>query len=167
MWDFECPVCKTDKSVLAVGPKNSPILVLGDKPGVDEVKEGKPFVGATGGVLRTELARYRVDMRRLRITNLWLHEPNANAGCLDYGAKKAIEEAKDKKIILLIGSETVKYFCKCSVEEWNGLVVKCEWFPEAKVMACVQPTIVWHSGLGELRFAMEQFANLLKMEKLL
>jgi uracil-DNA glycosylase family 4 len=166
-WDFTCPVCNSDSCVLPVGPKSSLILIIGDKPGIQEVKEGKPFGGALGGVLRTELSRYQIDMNQIRITNLWLHEPNKNEKCLDHGAKKAIAEAKGRKVILLIGSETVKYFCGCSVEGYNGLLVTSDWFPTAKVMAMIQPASAFHQAYGELRFAVEQFANLLKQEKLL
>jgi uracil-DNA glycosylase family 4 len=167
MWDFNCPKCDTDDCVLPTGPKSSPILIIGDKPGQQEVKEAKPFVGATGGVLRAELSRVGVDMGKIRITNLWLHEPNKKQECLDYGAQKAIEESKNKKVILLIGSDTCKYFCDCSVEGWNGLLVESAWFPNAKVMASVQPAIAFHSGLGEVRFALKNFADLLMKEKLL
>lgn len=167
MWDFTCPVCKSDECVLPVGPKTSPILIIGDRPGVQEVKEGKPFVGATGGVLRTELSRLGIDMAAIRITNLWLHNPNNEKRCLDHGAKKAVEEAMNRKVILLIGSDTVKYFCGESVESWNGLQIPCHWFPQSKVMVSIQPAVVFHSTLGEIRFALNQFAELLKKEKLL
>jgi uracil-DNA glycosylase family 4 len=166
-WEFECPICHSEDCVLPMGPKSSLILIIGDKPGDQEVKEGKPFVGATGGVLRTELSRVGIDMGKIRITNLWIHPPNANKDCQENGAKKAILEAQNKKVILLIGSDTVKYFCDCSVEGYNGLLVQSAWFPNAKVMASVQPAVAFHSGLGEVRFAMSQFAELLKKEGLL
>ncbi len=162
MWDFTCPVCKSDDCVLPVGPKNSSILIVGDHPGDEEIKEGKCFVGPTGGVLRAELAKVGIDMRAIRITNLWLHAPNKNAACLEYGMKKALEESIGKKIILLIGSEPVKQFCGISVEEWNGLEVTSEFLPNARVMASVQPATVFHGGLGEFRFAMQSFSDLLK-----
>lgn len=167
MWDFSCPICKSENCVLPVGPKNSPILIIGDHPGKDEIKEGKCFVGPTGGVLRSELAKVGVDMRSIRVTNLWHHEPNRNKACLDYGAKKAIEESKSKKVIMLIGSDTLKYFCDKSVEEWNGLEVTSDWFPDAKVLACIQPATVFHGGLGEIRFALKSFADLMHKEKLI
>ena len=168
-WEFEftCPICNSDNNVPPIGPKKSPILIIGDKPGQQELKEGKPFVGATGGVLREELAHHGGDMRKIRITNLWLHEDNKNKDCKEYGAKQALHEAQDKKIILLIGSDTVKYFANASVEEYNGLLVQCNLIPDAIVMACVQPTTAFHGGIGEIRFAIEQFAKLLKEEKII
>ena len=107
-------------------------------------------------------------MKKLRITNLWLHAENKNKDCLEYGAKKVIEEAINKRVILLIGSDTVKYFCNESVEEWNGLIVPCNYFAGSKIMACIQPATVFHKeGVGELRFALSRFAELLREEKLL
>lgn len=163
-WDFDCPICGTDKSVLPVGPRKSPVLIIGDAPGHQEVIEGKPFVGATGGVLRAELARQKIDLKQIRVTNLWLHEPNKKSECLEFGFKKALEEGNDRKVILLIGAETVKYFCNLSVEAYNGLLVPCQWFPHAKVIACMQPALVFHKSVGEIRFALGQFADVIRME---
>lgn len=163
-WDFTCPVCQTDATVLPYGPRKSPVLIIGDHPGKDELKEGKPFVGATGGVLRTELSRARLDYNRIRMTNLWRHEPNNNDDCLEYSAKQAIREGQERKVILLVGSGTVRYFTQLSVEEYNGLVVPCLWFPHAVVLACVQPATVFHGSIGEFRFAINQFMQTIKKE---
>ena len=164
MWEFTCPVCKTDETVLPFGPKTSPVLIIGDHPGKDELRDGKPFVGATGGVLRSELSRVKLDSNRMRMTNLWMHEPNENDECMDVGAKAVLKESQGKKVILLVGSATVKYFANVSVEGYNGLVVACPYFPHAVAVACVQPTTVFHGTLGEFRFAMQQFAVVIRKE---
>lgn len=178
MWDFICPVCQNDACVVAVGPKKSPILLVGDKPGSQEIKEGKPFAGPTGGVLRAELARVGVDLGALRLCNLWQHPDERPDGrtkkewdvlrgkCLEHGAQQVLKEGANRKVILLMGSEPVKYFAGVSVEAYNGLCVPSQWFPHAKIVVCVQPAIVFHSGLGELRFALQHFADIIQQEKL-
>jgi len=105
-----------------------------------------------------EFRRCGVDIKRLRITNLWQHTKNENAGCLVHWAKKAIAEAKGKQAILLIGAETVKYFCGCSVEAYNGLLVKSDYLSAPVVMACVQPVNVFSGGLGEVRLTIQKFS---------
>jgi len=87
-WDediYTCPHCKRDDMVLASGSKRSPFLIIGEFPGRDEIKKGKPMVGAMGKVLRNELARANLDMNQIRLTNLWLHPKNENEACFNYG----------------------------------------------------------------------------------
>jgi hypothetical protein len=141
-------------------------MIVGNKPGQQEIDERKSFGRAIGGVLRTELAKQKVDLNQIRLTNLWLHEPNNDSRCEDYGFQKFLKELPGKKVILVVGSDTVKRLCEVSVEGYNGLLVQSNWIPDAKLIACVRPEIAFHSGLGELRFALEQFAKYIKMEKL-
>lgn len=165
-WDtlYNCPVCETEDCVLPTGSEDSPILIIGAFPGDEEIKHGKPMVGANGGILRTELGRNGIDMKRCRITNLWMHKPNNNAGCLVHSTKQAIKEAKKKKAILLIGAETVKYFCDCSVEDYNGLQVKSDYLSAPLIIACIQPASVFHSAAGEFKLSIQKFAK--KVEEL-
>jgi uracil-DNA glycosylase family 4 len=155
---YTCPICSSEDVVPPVGNPNSPILIIGAFPGDEEVKEGRPMVGRNGTILSDELRRCSVDMKRLRITNLWQHPKNENAGCLVHWGKAAIAEAKGKKAILLIGAETVKYFCGCSVEAYNGLLVKSDYLSVPIVMACIQPVNVFKGGLGEFRLSVEKFS---------
>ena len=160
-WDdtYTCPICNSEDVVPPVGNPNSKILIIGAFPGDEEVKEGRPMVGRNGTILSDELRRCSVDMKRLRITNLWQHPKNENAGCLVHWAKKAVAEAKGKKAILLIGAETVKYFCGCSVEAYNGLLVKSDYLSAPIIMACIQPVNVFKGGMGEFRLTVEKFSS--------
>ena len=164
-WDddlYTCPHCNRDDLVLASGSKRSEILVIGEFPGAEEVKKGKPMIGAMGGVLRTELGRVGLDMNQMRLCNLWLHPKNKSEDCLNYGLQKAIEEARNRKAILLIGSDTVKQFCNEKVSEVTGLEVKSPYFSAPLVFACVQPATVFHRSIGELRLSLEKFSKKVK-----
>jgi len=160
-WDelYKCPVCNSEDCVPPSGNPSSKILIIGAFPGKEEIKEGKPMVGQNGWILDKELRRCSVDLKRLRITNLWQHPQNDNAGCLVHWGKQAIAEAKGKKAILLIGAETVKYFCGCSVEAYNGLLVKSDYLSAPIVMACIQPVNVFSGGLGEFRLTISKFSS--------
>lgn len=156
---YTCPICKSTDCVPAGGKQNSKILLIGEFPGEDEVKSGKPFSGATGNVLRMELAKLGVDLSRMRITNLWLHIPNHNEDCLKYSVEQVIKEAKGKEAILLIGSDAVKYFTSKKVSQVNGLEVKSDYLSAPIIYACIQPAIVFHNVIGELRFALKRFSE--------
>lgn len=164
-WDndsYTCPYCNRDDLVLPFGPKRSSILIIGEFPGEDEIKKGRPMTGPMGGVLRTELAKLGLDTHSMRLTNLWLHPPNDNKECFNYGLESVIKEAKGRKAILLIGSETVKFFTGENVSEVNGLQVKSTYFSAPIVFACVQPAIVFHKPIGELRLSLQKFVKLVE-----
>lgn len=154
---YSCPICKTNDCVPPYGMEKSKVLIVGEFPGKDEIKTGRPFSGATGGVLRTELSKLGVDLSQFRIMNMWLHLPNHDEKCLEYGIQQVIKEAKGKQAILLIGSDTVKYFCDQKVHSVSGLEVKSNYFSAPLIMACIQPALVFHSTIGELRLGLEKF----------
>lgn len=155
---FLCPVCNNPKCVPPSGNKNSPILIIGEFPGREETQKGKPMVGKMGDVLRYELGLLGVDLNRMRICNLWQHEPNGNEDCLKHGFETVIAEAKGKQAILLLGSESVKAFCNENVSKVCGLEVKSPYLSAPIIMACVNPAVAFHSSIGELRLALKKFS---------
>lgn len=159
---FECPICKTDKVVLPVGNENSPVLIIGEFPGNEEVEKGIPMVGPMGRVLRQELSVLGVDIKQTRRTNIWIHPPNKNKDCLDHGIQLAIKEAKGKKAILLLGSDVVKTFLSMSVMDVAGIIMKSPYF-SCPVVSCPNPAIVFQKGkgIGEVRLSLKKFANFL------
>ena len=169
-WDnfsdpYTCSVCGIKDAVPASGSRQSPILVVGAYPGDDEVKKGKPMVGKMGGVFRTELAYAGIDMSRLRLCNLWHHVPPPQDSetyekCFQEGLRQVLDEAKDKKVILLIGAETVKFFCDENVSDVNGLLVKSAYLSAPTIFAMVQPAMVFHGGLGEVRLSIQKFSKI-------
>jgi hypothetical protein len=89
-----------------------------------------------------------------------LHEPNDDAGCLVVGGQHAIREAKGRKAILLVGSDTVKYFTQHSVMDVCGLRVKSNFISAPIIMACVNPAMVFKPGgcIGEMKLALQKFS---------
>lgn len=162
-----CPSCATEV-IKPFGYTNSDILIIGDAPGKKELQKGKPYVGPTGNVLRQEMKRVGINLYNCRISNLWLHAPNGNENCMDVGKNVALEEAKGRKAILLIGAIPVEYFTGYKVSEVSGLEVDVNMFSTQIVYAMYQPAIVFQGlGVGEIRFALESFANRLREENIL
>lgn len=166
-----CPAC--EKEVIQPrGPKEAKVLLLGEMPGRDEISQGLPFVGMTGKVLSTELARVGLDIRQFRISNLWRHEKprvgtkkeekESYLRCLDAMVAQSLRVAKGKQAILLIGSDTVKIFANKSVSDVSGMDItgECPLLMDVPLIyASVNPATVFHGGIGEIRFALEKFAK--------
>lgn len=164
-----CPVCAT-KVVPYFG--NSDVLVVGEFPGKAELEKGRPFSThhmyiTAGQVFRKELAKVGVDLNSLRCGNLWLHEPNGNDDCFKVGYDVVLEEAKGKKAILLVGSDTVETFTGYKVSDVCGLQVDSAILSAPIIYAMVNPAICLHGrGVGEVRLAIKKFVGRLEKEGL-
>ena len=156
-----CHVCGSSKVVPPVGNKNSPILIVGDFPVDEDVTTGVPMTGPMGRVLRQELGHLGIDVKQLRRMNLWKHPVNKNPACFKLGTEEVLREAKDRKIILLLGSDVVKLFIGKSVMDLNGLIVESSLYFSCPVFCCINPAIVYQrgKGIGEVRFALTKFAK--------
>lgn len=164
--EFVCPVCQKP-AILPAGPKDSPILLVSGEPTTTEVGEGIPFVGQFAGVLRSELGLVGLDLRSMRRMTMWQHLPskvrgkeNPNKKCLDYGIQQVVKEAKNRKIVVLFGSDTVKALCGLNVSEVSGLVMPSPLMPSSTILPCVSVGSVFGSGVGEIRFAMRKLHKL-------
>jgi uracil-DNA glycosylase family 4 len=58
------------KIVLGEGPVPAKIMLIGERPGVNEARVGRPFVGPAGELLDTLLAAANLDRKQIYITNL-------------------------------------------------------------------------------------------------
>lgn len=60
-------------TVFGEGPLDAGIVLVGEQPGDDEDRAGRPFVGPAGAVLDRALAEAGLDRRRLYLTNAVKH----------------------------------------------------------------------------------------------
>lgn len=60
------------------GPEVVDVVIVGEAPGVDEARIGRPFVGRSGMLLNKLLSNVGIDRYRLYITNACLCKPPAN-----------------------------------------------------------------------------------------
>lgn len=56
--------------VLGEGPVDAGIMLVGQNPGSEEVKQGRPFVGRSGKFLNKVLKKHGIDRGRLFITSV-------------------------------------------------------------------------------------------------
>ena len=97
-----------NKTVFGDGDEHARILFVGEAPGADEDREGKPFVGRSGHLLDKMLAAIGVERSKCYITNILMWRPPGNrtptgaevAVCLPF-LKKKIELIKPEVIVAL------------------------------------------------------------------
>ena len=69
-----CPLWEpATQTVFGEGPVPATIMLVGEQPGDQEDRQGRPFVGPAGGVLDRALAAAGIERDRLYITNAVKH----------------------------------------------------------------------------------------------
>jgi uracil-DNA glycosylase len=69
-----CPLWKdATQTVFGEGPQDAEIMLVGEQPGDQEDREGRPFVGPAGLLLHKALREAGVDRNRLYVTNAVKH----------------------------------------------------------------------------------------------
>lgn len=69
-----CPLYKLGtQTVFGEGPDSAQIVMVGEQPGDQEDRTGRPFVGPAGQLLDRALAAAGIDRRRVYVTNAVKH----------------------------------------------------------------------------------------------
>ncbi len=114
-----CALKKTAIStVFGYGNENSDILFLGEGPGAEEDKEGKPFVGKSGKLLTLALQSIGLLREDIFITNTVFWRPPGNRAptsqemqaCEPFVEK--IIELVNPKVVVALGSTPYKFLSK-------------------------------------------------------
>lgn len=145
---------------------------MGDAPRREDYFTGHLFsthskYTTAGYILRKELERVGSSIQDFRLASLWMHEPNKEENCWKAGFNNILDEAKDKKAILLLGADTVEAFTQYKVSDVSGLQVDSAMLSAPIIFALVNPSLALVKGLGEVRQGIEKFVRLLEKEGLL
>lgn len=97
-----------NKTVFGDGDEHAKILLVGEAPGAEEDREGKPFIGKSGHLLDKMLSAIGVERSKCYITNILMWRPPGNrtptnaevAVCLPF-LKRKIELIKPDVIVAL------------------------------------------------------------------
>jgi len=100
--------------VFADGNPKAKIMLIGEAPGADEDRQGKPFVGASGQLLDRMLAWIGLDRTTTYITNVLFWRPPGNrppttaeiAACLPFVERHI--ELVAPEILVLVGGASAK-----------------------------------------------------------
>lgn len=110
-----CPLSKTATNlVFADGNPEARVLIIGEAPGAEEDRQGRPFVGPAGQLLDRMLAAINLDRENVLISNTIYWRPPGNrdpnpteiAACLPFVER--VIEIMDPAILVLAGGVAAK-----------------------------------------------------------
>lgn len=110
-----CPLKKTATNLCFVdGNHEAKILLIGEGPGAEEDRQGKPFVGASGQLLDRMLASIGLDRTQVLITNTVFWRPPGNrtpttsetAICLPFVAR--LIDLAEPQVMVALGGAAAK-----------------------------------------------------------
>ena len=112
---------RAKKTVIGDGNSKADIMLIGEAPGAEEDKIGKPFVGAAGQLLNKMLAAIKLERDNVYITNVIPWRPPNNRTpsneeilqCLPFVQRHI--ELINPKFILLLGSTATKAILSTSL----------------------------------------------------
>ena len=111
----ECPLKATAiNTVFSDGNPQAPIMVIGEAPGADEDRLGKPFVGVSGQLLDRMLATIGLDRTKVYISNIlpWRPPGNRQPTSLEINLCMPFVQRHialiQPKIILMVGGVSAK-----------------------------------------------------------
>lgn len=117
---MNCLICNR-RLIQPTGPANARVLLVGDRPGYQEIESGMAFVGPTGQVLNHELLRLGWNREQVRVTNLWQHDPDIDER--DAHRERLYKELVGRRAVFFMGTEVAKLFTGKPVTEVMGLPV--------------------------------------------
>jgi DNA polymerase len=127
-----CPRCDLALSrtnvVVGDGPAEAKVMLIGEAPGKNEDRQGKPFVGSAGKILDSLLEKGDVDRGKVYITNVVKCRPPGNRppkadeieACSVYLKKQ--HEVIAPEIVVLLGKTAAEAYLarKVSMGEEHG-----------------------------------------------
>ena len=108
----KCHKCRlwqcAKQAVPGEGPQNAKLMLIGQNPGIEEDKTGKPFVGRAGKFLNKVLAQNGLNRDEIFITNIVKHVtpqnrkplPDEVEACAPYLTQQ-INLVKPKVVVLM------------------------------------------------------------------
>ncbi len=123
-----CPLSRTrTNAVPGEGPLESQILFIGEAPGMNEDKQGRPFVGAAGKFLDECLAAAGLSRETVYICNVLKCRPPSNrdpmpeeiAACRDYLDEQI--DLVDPRVIVTLGRYSMaRFFPQHTISRVHG-----------------------------------------------
>ena len=167
-----CNLKKTaTNTVFGDGCKSARIMLIGEAPGADEDRQGKPFVGRCGKLLDKMLKAIDIERSACFITNVLPWRPPGNrpptddeiAVCLPF-LKKQIELV-NPDYVLILGGIALKSVLDCSdsISRVRGkwLEYKLSNDKTVQVLATYHPSYLLRSSAQKAK----SWADLLKLKK--
>ena len=168
--------CNATQTVFGEGPREATVMFVGEQPGDQEDKAGRPFVGPSGHLLNEALQRAGVPRDECYVTNAVKHfkfEPrgkrriHAKPSAREINACRPWLEAEIQtvrpKMIVCLGATAAQALLgrDFRVTQHRGEVLQSRWAP--RVLATVHPSSLLRSpDAGMRERAYEQFFDDMK-----
>lgn len=153
--------------VSGVGPPDANIALIGEAPGVEEEREGKPFVGTSGRLLNEMLASVGIARQDCWVDNVCHMRPPGNDFGVFYEDKSGLVPSKvlveervrlletleriQPNVIVPLGDEPlVAITGKRGITKWRGSIIGTRW---GKCVPTFHPAYV--SRMYETRVVVE------------
>lgn len=138
------------------GPLDAKIMIIGEAPGKEEEKEGIPFIGRSGKLLRSMCFAVGIDFDRCYVTNICSSRPpNNNFGYFYEDTKRSIPKdslaqawfrLKDKikrihpEVVICLGEEPLRAVTNLrGIGAWRGTRIEAY---DTKVIATYHPSVI-------------------------
>lgn len=180
-----CPSCQ--KGCLSPIIRATPFLIIKEVCTQNEIEADTVFALAgrdnfgrpentTSYYLFKELAMVGLGMNSFSLTNLYMHIPPKGRktkedrllqdACTNFSISELIKVAQDKKIILMMGADTVRIFTGYSVTDVSGLLVKSDYLPNVPIIIpAPNCNKLMNLPIGELRCSLKVLAEQIEIFK--
>src|SRR4030042_4526866 len=165
--------------VRTIGPPDAKIFLVGEAPGEEEDKYGKPFIGEAGRKLDTLLAASCISRNEVLIGNVARERPPGNKIDFFYeDKKKTIPKPKLKKwieelrseiimyrpnIVVALGDTALYHLCDIhGISSFRGYIMESTLVPGQKVLPTYHPqktNYEWRYGFDVVMDLRKAIAN--------
>jgi len=168
-----CPLHKEASTVCVFGEGSGrlPVMILGEAPGQEEDHRGRPFVGASGKLLRSELLKAGLPLKKCYLTNTVKCYPKgtptndeANICSQNYLRKEISTFRPD--YILAVGATALRALLPSyKISEIRGQINR-SWLGDAFVFPIWHPAYILRnrSKTAEWRVDIENFVTLVEVD---
>lgn len=118
------------KTVPGYGNPKAKIMLIGEAPGAQEIKQGKPFVGPAGKWLDKILQKCKIDRKNLYITNLIKVKLPGNRKPTEKEIKKWMPELMreikkvNPRMIVLLGDTVTRALLSREIKHVRGKFIR-------------------------------------------
>ncbi len=161
------------------GPKDAKIAIVGEAPGAEEDRKGKPFVGRSGEKLEECLHMAQIQRTSVYLTNVVKERPPSNdiskfISFTRSGAKttekyelyveslkKELEELKPNVVVALGAVPLYALTGERSIGNWRGSIIESTLIPGLKVIPTYHPA----AALRNYTFSYQIVHDFLKVKR--
>jgi DNA polymerase len=137
-----------EKLVFGEGPENASLMMIGEAPGEEEAKSGRPFVGNSGRLLNKYLEEAGIARDKVYITNILKTRPPGNRKPKSAEIRQALPflerqiQLVKPKMVICLGSTALHAIVdpKAKITELRGTWIERDSF---KIMPTFHPSAVF------------------------